>query len=73
MLSLLSQRGEHITRYALLGVYDYALENHFYFIDKVKVKNGIPVYNYYVSEKCRKLLFEILSQHGDIDFFRKAS
>ena len=52
---------------------DYALENHFYFIDKVKVKNGIPVYNYYVSEKCRKLLFEIFSQYRDMNVFRKAS
>lgn len=52
---------------------NYALENHFYFIDKIKVVNGIPVYNYYVSEKCRNLLYEIFSQYRDINIFKKVS
>lgn len=52
---------------------DYALENHFYFIDKVKVKNGIPVYNYYVSEKGKNLLYKIFSQYKDMNIFKKAS
>lgn len=52
---------------------NYALENHFYFISKFSIRNGAPVYNYYVSEKCKKLLIQIFSQYKNIEELRKVS
>ena len=47
--------------------------SHERFKDKIKVKNGIPVYNYYVSEKGKNLLYKIFSQYKNINIFKKAS
>lgn len=52
---------------------DYALQNQFYYISNVSIKKGIPVYNYYLSEKCKELLIDVFSHYENIDELRKVS
>lgn len=43
---------------------DYALDNDLYYISKVTYKNNSPTFNYYISEKCKNMLRDILKNYG---------
>lgn len=52
---------------------DYALKNQLYFISRCHTKNDITTYNYYLSEKCKKLLIDIFSNYKNMDQLSRAS
>ena len=39
---------------------DYALEKRFYLIDRINTKNESIIYNYYISDNGKKLLYKII-------------
>lgn len=52
---------------------DYALENNLYIISNTSQRENYVVYNYYLTEKCKTLLYDIFSKYEDIGCFEKIS
>ena len=52
---------------------DYALENNLYIISNTSQREKCIVYNYYLTEKCKILLYDIFSKYEDVSYFEKTS
>ncbi len=52
---------------------DYALENNLYVINNTSQRENCVVYNYYLTEKCKTLLYNIFSKYEDVSCFEKTS
>ena len=52
---------------------DYALENNLYVISNTSQRENCVVYNYYLTEKCKTLLYNIFSKYEDVSCFEKTS
>ena len=50
---------------------DYALNNKLDFINRLSYKNNTPIYDYYISEKCKDILFDILSNYENKENLRR--
>lgn len=51
----------------------YSLDNNLYFINRVSIKDDIPTYDYYLSEKCKNILTVLFSKHYDFKEYKNAS
>ena len=52
---------------------DYALENNLYVISNTSQRENCVVYNYYLTEKCKTLLYNIFSKYEDVSCFENTS
>lgn len=51
----------------------YSLDNNLYFINRVSIKDNVPIYDYYLSDKCKKMLMDLFLKYYDFKEYKSAS